>query len=88
LDPPEKAPAVWNRIRALTEAMANNHDILLAFHGEERGDKGVFYDIQNPVFRRVCATMPIMPNEPGARSLTASVYCPHDVILSLVKGPT
>lgn len=84
----EKVPAVWNRIRCLTEAMAKNDDVRAAFQAEERGDQGVFYDIQSMVFRRVCATMPIMPNREGARSITANVYCPHDVILSLAHGPT
>lgn len=84
----EKVPAVWNRIRCLTEAMAANSDILKAIGGEERADGGVFYDIQSPLFRRVAATMPIMPNRAEGRSTTASVWCPHEVILSLVKGPT
>lgn len=81
-------PAVWNRIRCLTEAMAKNQEILVLFAGEETGDDSIRYDIQGMLFRRVAATMPLMLNKPGAASITCSVFVPHDVIKSLAAGPT
>lgn len=85
--PVERVPAVWNRVRCLTEAMANNHDILVLFGGQET-ESGIAFDPQGDLFLRVCSTMPVMPNAEGARSITANVYCPHDVIISLAAGPT
>lgn len=87
--PMERVPAAWNRVRCLTEAMAKDRDIMLIFKGEEKGDRrSIYYDPQNPVFLRVCSTMPIMLNQPGAASVTANVFVPHDVIKSLAVGPT
>jgi len=81
-------PAVWNRIRCLTEAMAKDPDIMVLFGGEETGEHTIRFDFQGPLFRRVAATMPLMLNAPGAASATCSVFVPYDVIKSLAAGPT
>ena len=84
-----KVPVCWNRVRCLTEAMAADHDLMVLLGGEETADpRFIKYDPQHRLFRRVCATMPIMLNRPGAASITANVYVPHDVIKSLAAGPT
>lgn len=80
----EKAMPVWQRIRCLTEAMAKNHDVLVAIGGEETED-GIAYDPQSDVFARVAATMPAVPSEGERSSITSSLWCPHDELISLAR---